>query len=978
MNIKLGKVASFNADGLATPLKRAKVLKWLKKQTNGIIMIQEAHCTKNSLDCWKLFFGRHYSLYFSHGTSNSKGVVTAIPERLVKYVTCNDADKEGRMVLVELKIEKINYVVMNIYNHCQDHEADQINFLDYLEKLIVKHASKKLIIGGDFNIIQDPQLDKYLAKPNEKPSKAAERLEELKIQHNMTDVWRLQHPGVKQYTWRRRKKDIVQQSRLDYVLVSDSLCSKTSSTSIAPGFCSDHSLVLGELKLGGVPVRGKGYWKFNNKLLDDTKFVDLIKNKLKDGTYSVELGDDDTLNWDTLKMMLRRDSITYSIHRSKEANKYSKEVSEALMKAEEALNNSKVTNTELEENYFRLKNEWQSIESEKTAGLMLRSKAKYIEEGERNTKYFIGLEKHKQEIKTITEVVTDSGTVQGNKPVLDELKTFYENLYNENNTLDLNMFSQFTSDIQISDDDKTLMDSKLTVDECKEALDEMSNNKSPGLDGFTVEFYKKFWNELKENFFKCIINIFENGIMSLDQRGGIISLIPKGDKDPRFIKNWRPISLLNVDYKILTKVLANRLKLVLETVIHQDQAAYVKGRQIGHNIRIVQDLIDYCHILNKEGALLLIDFEKAFDSVSWNFLQHSLKEFGFGDNFCKWINIIYKDIYSSVQNNGYISDRFELGRGIRQGCPVSPYLFIICVELLSQHIRNNQDIEGIHINGNEFKVLQFADDTALILRNKKSIIKSLETLLSFGKCSGLKLNIDKTELFQLGYGKPFVVKDLNLKWVSEFKYLGIYFSNSQKDMEYKNFRHRLDNIKNLLRIWFQRDLSLKGKVTILKTLAMSQLIYPLSMLYAPEWVTKEAENYFFKFLWDGKPDKVSRITVIQNIEDGGLKMIDADAMARALKCTLITGICDSENNDKKWCAIPKCFFYPINFADFCACRYTEEMLPPYLPIFYNQCLISLGELRAKPADTKSGIMSEYLWYNKHIKQNKASLMYSDV
>jgi exonuclease III len=978
MNIKLGKIASLNADGLATPLKRAKVLKWIKKQCKGIIMIQEAHSTKHTVGCWKRFFaGQNYSLYFSHGTSGSRGVVTAIPQRLVNKVISHETDNEGRMVLVEIKINKITYVVMNIYNHCQDQESKQIEFLNYLESLITKHDSKKIIICGDFNIIQDPQLDKWMAKPHEKPSKPAERLKEIITQHNMVDIWRLQNPGLKQYTWRRRKRDIIQQSRLDYVLVSDSLSAKTASATINPGFCSDHSLVLAEFNPGGAPLRGRGYWKFNNRLLEDSKYVESVKNKFQNGVYFHEFGEDDTLNWDTLKMMMRRDSITYSIHRSKERNKQSKETSEALKKAEEALNNSDGSNKDLEENYYRLKNEWQSIENEKTAGLMLRSRARYIEQGERNTKYFIGLEKHRAETKTITEVVTEEGTVSGSKEVLDELTKFYKNLYSESESLDLNMTSQFKSDVQISESDKEFMDRELTIKECKEALDEMSNNKSPGLDGFTVEFFKCFWNEIKDPFFKCINSIFSNEMMSIEQRGGIISLIPKGDKDPRFIKNWRPISLLNVDYKILTKVLANKLKLVLESIIHQDQAAYVKGRQIGHNIRIVQDLIDYCHILNKEGALLLVDFEKAFDSVSWSFLQHALKEFGFGESFCKWINIIYKNIYSSVQNNGHISSRFELGRGIRQGCPVSPYLFIICVELLAQHIRNNSNIEGIHINGVEFKILQFADDTALILKNKKSIIKSLETIVDFGKCSGLKLNISKTELFKLGNTSEFNVKDINLKWVPEFKYLGIFFSNVPVEMEYKNFRHRLDNMKNLLQIWLQRDLSLKGKVTILKTLAMSQLVYPLSMLKAPGWVVDEAESYFYKFLWNGKPDKVSRKTVIQNIEDGGIKMIDVDSMAMALKCVLVSKICDSENEDKKWCVIPKYFFYPITFEDFCTTRYTGDMLPPFLPEFYKQCLLSLMDLRSKPAESKTGLMTECLWYNKHIKQKGTSLMYDE-
>jgi hypothetical protein len=881
------------------------------------------------------------------------------------------------MVILELKIDNSYYAIYNIYNHCQDKEKDQITFLENLENKFQKYSKHIIIAAGDYNIIQNPSLDKWNAKSSDKPSKAAEKLKELLSSNNLLDIWRLQNPNMKKYTWSRRTTKGIQQSRLDYFIINEILAIHTTKAEIQPGFNSDHSLVSIEINNHNNSQKGKGYWKFNNSLLEDADYLKFIKPKIEEYTKEDTLEVDDKLFWDALKMKIRRDTITYSIHRSKKLKVERVKLKEELEKAEDELNNSDGSKPTIIEHYWNCKNEWQKLENSRTAGYILRSKAQWVEEGERNSKFFIGLEKHRQEVKNITELdLGEDKTITDDKEILNALNSFYKKLYN-NDMVDKNLFEEYTSDCTLEESDKASLEGNIALEECKEALLEMPNNKSPGLDGFTIEFYKKFWNILGPIYLNCITEIFKSGEMSHDQKNGIISLIPKGDKNPRYIKNWRPISLLNVDYKILTKVLANRIKKVLPTIIHQDQTAYVKDRQIGQNIRVVQDLIDFCKTFNIDGALLLIDFEKAFDSISWDFLQHALKEFGFGEGFRRWVKIIYSNISSHVQNNGHISERFDLGRGIRQGCPVSPYLFIVCVELLASKIRANEEIEGLKIGQVEHKVLQFADDTVLLLKNKKSIIKSLEMLKIFGKSSGLKMNIDKTELFRLGESLPFNVNDLKLKWVSEFRYLGIQFCDNKLDMEFKNFRHRLDNMRNLLRIWKQRDLSLKGKVVIIKSLAMAQLIYPMSMLFSPKWVVKEAEKYFYDFLWDGKPDKVSRTTVIRAIEDGGLKMVDIDAMARALKCKWVHKLCDSENWDKKWASIPRFFFFHISMEEFCASHYTEEMLPTLLPDFYRQCLISLSEIKCDNLNTLGDIKDQYIWYNKYITQKGKPLMFDD-
>jgi hypothetical protein len=432
-----------------------------------------------------------------------------------------------------------------------------------------------------------------------------------------------------------------------------------------------------------------------------------------------------------------------------------------------------------------------------------------------------------------------------------------------------------------------------------------------------------------------------------------------------------------VDYKILTKALAIRLKPILPKIIHQDQCGFVMDRLIGENIRIVDDLITYCEKEDIEGLLVFLDFEKAFDSLDWRFIQHSLKEFGFGPYFMKWIQILYNNIVSMVSNNGHMSETFFLERGIRQGCPISPYIFIICAELLAQKIRNTPNAQGLLINQNEFKILQFADDTVLIMDDTKSLRTALNIVREFSHVSGLRINRSKTEIYNLGSNDPNPeLKKFGLK-VSDapIRYLGIWFSKDKPIMEYKNFRHKLEKIANLLKMWKRRDLSLKGKITVLKSLAISQLVFPLTMLSAPEEVIHEAESLMYDFLWDGKPERIKRNTVIRDISEGGLKMIDIRAMIDALKISWISKF--YENDSKKWKVVPNLLGNKLSIKEFATCSYTKKMIPSTLPVFYRECLESLSKCKAFNPHNIDDILNEGLWLNKSITVGGKPLFYKN-
>lgn len=206
-----------------------------------------------------------------------------------------------------------------------------------------------------------------------------------------------------------------------------------------------------------------------------------------------------------------------------------------------------------------------------------------------------------------------------------------------------------------------------------------------------------------------------HGQLSIEQKKGIITLLPKKDKNGLFLKKWRFISLLNTDYKLMAKSFSNRLQEVLPFLIDSDQSAYLKDRFIRENVRLLQDLAFFSKENNLHGIILNIDFEKAFDSVNWNFMYRTLREFDFGDILINYFKTMYNNIESAVLNNGGSGKFIKLEPGVRQGCPLSAYLFITVIEALATHIRNNSNIKGIKIGNCEIKLSLLADDLNVFL-----------------------------------------------------------------------------------------------------------------------------------------------------------------------------------------------------------------------------------------------------------------------
>ena len=671
------KIQSLNIRGGRDFWKRKSIFEFLKKQKSDFIFLQECHILESEFNSWKQDWELG-DIYFNPLSSRSAGQAILIKGK--RDILDHSVILEGRIHILKLRIAGVVLTLINVYG--PNKEKDRKCFLEKLQEVLTSYNfGDYVILGGDFNILQDNNMDKYTKKSRLNQSNettwSQNELKYIQNSSNLIDIWRQQNPSKKRYTWSQPNPLV--RCRLDYFLISKNLRNLNLNAKILPSIKSDHSLIEITFTLNG-PPRGPGIWKLNTSLLQDDEYKSEVKHLIERSWNEFDGNGDLSLRFDWVKYKIRQFSLAYSKQKAKHNREKEFQILNEIEILDRKICNEEATEQELV-TYDNLKKQLESIEEYKARGAWVRSRLEQLEGDEKSTTFFYNKSKQIYEKKTINNIITDDlNVVSEPKEILKELEKFYYNLYTS--TLDDGAKagdSLQDSDITVhlTDEQKDFCDNYLTRQECYETLKLFKQNKSPGCDGLPTEFYLTFWLQVGPKLVDSLNFSLTKGRLSLSQRRGVITLLEKRGKDPNKIKNWRPVTLLNTDYKILTKTLSRRLENFIPELIHTDQSGFVKGRFIGEPIRFVEDLIEKFDRENLEGIIMQLDFEKAFDSIEWNYMFQVLKKMNIGENFIKFVKSCYTDIYSCINNNGFTTNWFKLGRGVRQGCPLSCVLFIL-------------------------------------------------------------------------------------------------------------------------------------------------------------------------------------------------------------------------------------------------------------------------------------------------------------
>lgn len=876
-------ILTLNTNGIRLAPKRRALFTRLRNMNFDIMMLQETHSTSNDEKIWLTEWGS--GGIFCHGLSNSRGVGILFNRGTDFKVKKIIKDDEGRFLIIqfvcnfnnqenELSRNNETLTLVNIYAPTGNEPANQSSLLTRVQNHLSELEIQTLIMGGDFNVQMDIDPPKAGSNSSGKTTARDGYLNQIKDildDYNLVDVWKNKNPMSKKGTFHRNNYS----SRLDYIFAPAFIIPSVQSITIHPEPLSDHCIVSMEAKIR-TNSRGPGFWRFDNTLLADDDFVKGMKD-----TITLALQEDlsdPNANWEWTKYKIREFSIAYVVTRNREQKAIVTSLEKRLKFLFDKHNLTDTPDTVSE--VQSIKRQLAEILQEKANKTIFRAKAHWTQLGEKPSSYFLGLEKRLSKDRCITSLKKDDGQVISNPAdILAYERDYFSHIYKEDTSQlqSLDEFPIVQEDLpQVSESHRTLFNMPFTPRDFHLALKELNNNKSPGSDGLTPEFYRAFWDLLHLQFYDSIMFSLDKGVLSQEQRTGIVTLIPKKGQDRLLLNNWRPITLLNTDFKIFSKALANRLQSCIQDVVEPDQTGFIRGRTIGTNLTNIQMVIDHTKVASSNGLLLAVDYAKAFDTIRWDLIHHAFQIFGFGDYISTAVKILFKDIKTCVSNNGFSSDYFYPSRGIRQGCCSSPSIFVIAVELLAFMVRQSPNIRGISLTHRQIKISQYADDATFFIRDFTALQDLIHLLRVFATFSGLQINYHKSHLLLLGHHLHPPTQFEGIRIAEQVTILGITFRyDMNEDQQYLlNFEGKIDKIKNICSTWMNRSLSMKGKVLLISALMTSVLQYPCSYLVTPSRLMVEYKKTTTDFFWNGKRGKVAYKVLIQDIPQGGIKLPD--------------------------------------------------------------------------------------------------------
>ena len=757
-------------------------------------------------------------------------------------------------------------------------KAKMLQVLDLYRQVVPVQANNVII--GDFNFA-DLDIDK--GKGMDTRDKTFTALwEEFKSELGLQDPYRVQHPDKRIFSYIAS----CGKSRGDRVYVNrESVPNVCRYSYDHVPFNSAHKIM--SFKLQDRQAHGPGYWKLNASLLTDRSYTQLVENTARDVTQM--LGNNHPDWWDLFLTCIRSETIPYSQRRHNIATKVRARLCEELQGLE-SIPLDELSKAQAER-YTSLKETLRQHEEREINGHRARTRGipKY-EVREPNIAFFAQLEKRSVQRSVIGELRDTDGSLFSDNYNLRRITyDFYSALYTPTH-VDTNVQDTLLRNIdrKLSDAQRVALDATITAKELETAVYQQHDEKSPGLDGITAEFYKKYWPLLAEHYLTFINHARQTSFPD-SKNIAITALLYKERGDVDDLKNYRPISLMNVDLKILTKVLANRLKLVLPSIIHRSQTA-VEGRRIDHTVHMLRDLIQLANNENVDAAFIFLDQEKAFDRVDHAFLFKTMRAFGIGDEFIQWVRLLYSNASACIKINGYLSAPISLRRGVRQGCPLSSLLYVMVIEILALQLRANPQYVGFTVGGEKIISLHYADDAIITIKQNccfKEVIKDLD---SYEMASGAKVNYTKTKGLWVGNWKGRLDSPMSITWTSaNVKTLGVYFGND--DPGRATFAEIMPKIHHSMNYWKQFRLSKLAKARVIEIFHASRLWYAAQFYPLPAAMEKALQQRFFDYVNYPQKVTISQAEMQKLRAHGGAKLVNITVKSEASKIRWLMDLC---------------------------------------------------------------------------------------
>ena len=875
------QLLSLNVNGLRERQKRAALFAVLQAGPWHVIALQETHHATQAEAAQWCREGSSPTApwdgpsFWAAGTSASRGVALlfkACP--LLSGVSAYSADPCGRFVAAQGNLSGNSVTMASVYAPVERQERAPF----FQQRLLPAMSSgTPLLLGGDWNCVAE-DLDLIGGQPGTRQHGFHSGLLPLQQALGLQDAFRRLHPQAREFS--HTATSGASSARIDRWLVSDSLLSDVSAASVTDLILSDHYGVAVSVSPANAPPRGPGLWSMPPAIISHPTFKALmtaqIQAFLQGHPLSATLSR--AARWDQLKVHIqdvaRGYCFTFHAQRTGQLRLLRVRASQARavyvaapdsLHALDALRHTAAT--------LRQHRQQQAATDALRAGVLLH------EYGDQSTYYFHHLHKQRQQATAITHLqqqqgspVADLCTADGRQQASNIIVSFFSA------DSPTGMFKQLPTDLSaqqalLSSLDRQLpsdaqqacegAEQGITLEELQAALKLSARGKKPGSDGLPYEFFSHFWEELGPELLAVLQEAFQtqHGLsLPASMTQGVITLLYKGRGSTALLDSYRPITLLNSDYKLLAKALATRFGPALQHVIDPTQTAFVPGRWIGDNVLCHLEEVEYLQQTGQPGCMVFLDFSKAYDRLSRPWVLDCMSTMGFGQRACKWVSIMLQDTSATAAFNGWQSVSFPERSGVQQGSPLSPLLYVLAAQPLASHLRLQAQqgvIRPITMpDGQPAPVShQHADDTTLhVLQPSDAQVALDSSIALFCSATCSQLNVSKSQGF-LVQTQPLASATVPALPSIDFitgqqtiKHLGVLLGYDMRAACQRTFATIAAAISTKIRHWAARGLSFLGRVHVAKQVLAASLWYHASFQRPPEPLLQQLSSQLRSFM----------------------------------------------------------------------------------------------------------------------------------
>ena len=880
------KLATFNITGVQLESRLCQISRFLKQKNIDIACFQEVKFKKCPL------LESSFNIIVNLGP-RKRGTAVLVKKNIVVEKTL--IEPEGRLISIDIN----GLTIICVYAPSGETNKPQRD--EFFERTIPAYAAlsrNPIVLLGDFNAVENFNERRSTGRTRRR-HKNLKALQELSAGLDLVDIWRSLRPNEQGFTFHSSRS----LSRIDRIYSSRQL--NFTDIEIERLTIGDHDPLIASLSYERETRNHRNascLWKMNTAILSEDRYARTVSSFLTKAIQHPAREKDVGYWWERVfKPGLRRATIQYCKTRAW-LQKNTREFLQDCL--------SEVINADKFEpiKYYELKRKFREWEAETLKGYGIRSRLPINDEEESGI-FHVSKAKDRGK-KSLIKKLTTTGSnraITCEYDINTEIIAHFERVFKNPSPPNTSFESGFLDGVKNAyktvnkhpHADKQPLTNKhpncqnsteadgscdnARIDpllkrfesiEFKAVFDKLKRNKAPGLDGIPYEFYIQYWDLLDKHFIAMAEHVLENESLLPSQGTAAVRLVPKKES-PQILADYRPIALLNCDYKIIASLLASRLRNTLSSTIKEHQKGGVPGRYIFDNLSVFRDIIEMTSkraekkvkYWREHGAAILgFDFEKAFDLVNRDILWQIMKTMGYPDKFITWLKALYKIARLCPLNGESIVGTINDVQSVRQGCPLSVHLFAIYIEPLL--IKLAENLKGIDLCGHKVALRAFVDDLTVIASSDHDITRSCEIIDEFCKWTNAKLNKTKSKALGLGdwsweaqnknQADKRPVKCWPVSWlepVPSLRLLGINFSASVSETTEREWKLMVEKIKRVCDSNKSRRFSLFGKVIFIKTFALSLSVHLAHVLPCPDKLADAVRKAISMFIWSYRREK---------------------------------------------------------------------------------------------------------------------------